>query len=107
MAWGDRNRGAFLKGYYDSKGIDELLAAAPGDREAVRLAFEVDKAIYELGYERAYRPDWAAIPLAALRRLFSEPAVAPRGALRPWREGLIWTRWMLGKHAPKRVGRLS
>jgi predicted trehalose synthase len=36
---------------------------------AVLAAFELEKAVYELGYERAFRPEWAHIPLAALRRL--------------------------------------
>ena len=42
-------------------------------REAVRLAYEVDKALYELAYEQAFRPDWVPIPLAGLQRLLSEP----------------------------------
>jgi len=70
-AWEDRNRGAFLRGYHkaaDSKGI---LPPDPEGFDAVLAAFELEKAVYELGYERAYRPDWEAIPLAALRRLTS------------------------------------
>ena len=39
----------------------------------MRVAFELDKALYELAYEEAYRPDWVPIPLAALRRLLSDP----------------------------------
>jgi len=68
-AWEDRNRQAFLRGYHraaDSKGI---LPPDPEGLDAVLAAFELEKAVYELGYERAYRPDWEAIPLAALRRL--------------------------------------
>ena len=60
-------------GYYEREGIEDLLPLAPDDSDAVRLAFEVDKALYELAYEAAYRPDWVPIPLAALRRLLSEP----------------------------------
>jgi maltokinase len=72
-AWEDRNRAAFVKGYYDCKGIDELLPGRPDDREAVRAALEVDKALYEVSYEAAYRPGWRAIPLSALERMFSQP----------------------------------
>ena len=67
-AWEERNRNAFLEGYRDAKGIDELL---PDDEEAfntVLLAFELDKAVYELAYERDHRPDWATIPIQAIRR---------------------------------------
>ena len=71
QAWEDRNSAAFVQGYYETKGIEDLLPSDPEDREAVRLAFVLDKALYELGYEEAYRPDWVPIPLAALRRLVS------------------------------------
>jgi maltokinase len=67
-AWEERNRQAFLRGYKEAKGIDELL---PDDEEGFRtvlLAFELDKAVYELAYERDHRPDWANIPLQAIRR---------------------------------------
>ncbi|MEY2477962.1 MAG: maltokinase, partial [Actinomycetota bacterium] len=68
MAWEERNRQAFLRGYREAKGIDDLL---PTDEEAFRavlLAFELDKAVYELAYERDHRPDWTHIPLQAIRR---------------------------------------
>ncbi len=72
-AWEDRNGAAFLRAYYDTKGIEDLLPADGADRAAVRVAFELDKALYEVAYEEAYRPDWVPIPLAALRRLLSHP----------------------------------
>ena len=68
-AWEMRNRQAFLRGYMKAAGDAGIL---PTDQEGVATvlaAFELEKAVYELGYERAYRPDWAHIPLAALRRL--------------------------------------
>ncbi|HXW80860.1 MAG TPA: phosphotransferase [Acidimicrobiales bacterium] len=73
QAWEDRNSAAFVQGYYETKGVDDLFPSDPEDREAVRLAFVLDKALYELGYEEAYRPDWVPIPLAALRRLLATP----------------------------------
>jgi maltokinase len=72
-AWEERNSAAFLHGYYETKGIEDLLPPGPQDREAVRLAFELEKAFYELGYEKSFRPGWAPIPMAALRRLLTLP----------------------------------
>jgi maltokinase len=72
LAWADRNRRAFLRGYLGTAGIETLL---PSDQEAFEIvlsAFELDKAIYELGYEQAYRPTWVDIPRHAIRRLVSE-----------------------------------
>jgi predicted trehalose synthase len=34
-------------------------------------AFELEKACYELRYERDNRPDWVAIPLAGIRRFLT------------------------------------
>jgi maltokinase len=67
-AWEARNRQAFLEGYRDMPGIDELLPD-PACTPAVLIAYELDKALYELGYERAFRPEWVSIPVAALHRL--------------------------------------
>ena len=70
-AWEERNRHAFLRGYMEASEAGGILPAKPGDVSAVLAAFELEKVVYELGYERAYRPDWEGIPLAALRRLTS------------------------------------
>ncbi len=68
-AWEERNRTAFLQGYLSAPGLDELVPADPAELQAVLGAFELEKAVYEVGYELAYRPGWVAIPLAALERL--------------------------------------
>ena len=60
-------------------GIDELLPGNDEDRAVVTHAFELDKALYELAYEEAYRPGWAAIPRSAIRRLLSGSALGPGG----------------------------
>jgi maltokinase len=68
-AWERRNRDAFLDGYVPPASNGGVLPRDPGSVETVLSAFELEKAVYELRYERNYRPDWEAIPLAALRRL--------------------------------------
>jgi maltokinase len=68
-AWEQRNRQAFLRGYMRAAGPGNILPPDPECVDVVLAAFELEKAVYELGYERAYRPDWEHIPLAALRRL--------------------------------------
>jgi maltokinase len=67
-AWELRNRKAFLDGYVRTAARAGLLPD-PAATEIVLSAFELEKAMYELSYERGHRPDWESIPLAALRRL--------------------------------------
>lgn len=66
--WEERARSRFLEGYFGTEGIDSVL---PDERstELLLQAFELDKAVYEVGYETAYRPTWVGIPLGAIRRL--------------------------------------
>ena len=66
--WEARQRDAFLQGYY---AVEEVRGLLPADDRAVLTAFELDKAVYEVLYERAYRPDWVDIPLSAIARLLA------------------------------------
>ena len=70
--WRDDSQRHFTDAYLD--------AAAGGDvlphEDAVRAqldAFELDKAVYELGYELANRPDWVAIPVGGILRVLDRP----------------------------------
>ncbi len=65
QAWDTHNRQAFLEGYFDLEGIKTLLPG-PDRAPAVMIAYELDKALYELDYERAHRPDWVPVPLGAI-----------------------------------------
>lgn len=71
VAWEDRNASAFLGGYLNEPGIDALLPEAELDLYVVLGSFELGKAVYEVGYEKAHRPDWLAIPEAAVARLLA------------------------------------
>ncbi|MDQ6839315.1 MAG: phosphotransferase [Actinomycetota bacterium] len=74
-AWEDHNREAFVGGYRSIEGIDALL---PGNGVDLLAAYELDKALYELDYERAYRPDWVDIPNDAVVRILGEGDRPPR-----------------------------
>jgi maltose alpha-D-glucosyltransferase/alpha-amylase len=69
-AWEQLASEGFLRGYEETvRPKMAQLLPRPGDMEGLLDVFQVDKAVYELGYELNNRPDWAKIPFRALQSL--------------------------------------
>ena len=67
-AWRDQARRHLLFAYL--REARDLLPH-PGTTQTLLAAFELDKAIYELGYELANRPTWVPIPASGIVRVLS------------------------------------
>jgi predicted trehalose synthase len=70
--WEKAARGAFLAGYLDMV-EPALLPAGEAAISKLLSVYELEKAVYELRYELNNRPDWVAIPVAAIVRLIEAP----------------------------------
>jgi maltose alpha-D-glucosyltransferase/alpha-amylase len=62
---------AFVRGYLGviARSPRPLAPTSPETLRRASAVFEIDKALYELHYELAHRPDWVPIPIAGLTRL--------------------------------------
>jgi maltose alpha-D-glucosyltransferase / alpha-amylase len=66
ISWLESARREFLGAYRDTVGDAGFLPAGEGDFERILDVFELDKAIYELGYEMNNRPEWLWVPIQGI-----------------------------------------
>ncbi len=69
VKWLELVTAAFLDGYKSKATGASFMPPNEEDFEALLTLFLLDKAIYEIGYELNYRPDFLQIPLSAVNRL--------------------------------------
>jgi maltose alpha-D-glucosyltransferase / alpha-amylase len=70
---------AFMSGYLEAMVDCPSLPADPGEARQLIAFFTLEKALREIEYELANRPDWAAIPLRAVVELLTPPEAVVDG----------------------------
>jgi maltose alpha-D-glucosyltransferase/alpha-amylase len=74
--WRDRATETYLSAYREILGQRRLWPGAPTDAGRLLNFFLLEKAIYEIEYELAHRPDWLRVPLTGALRILSQPMEA-------------------------------
>jgi len=70
----ERAREVFLGAYLDVAQGAGILPGSVETTNRLLQIFELEKAVYELRYELAHRPDWVRIPVAGIERLLERGA---------------------------------
>lgn len=68
-AWEQRAVSSFVAGYTSVEEVHRLLPAERVSRDALVTVFELQKAVYEVGYEAGHRPELVRIPLRGVERI--------------------------------------
>jgi maltose alpha-D-glucosyltransferase/alpha-amylase len=72
-SWREEVRAAFLTAYGEATSGARFIPANAGEFARVLAVFELEKAVYELGYEMNNRPDWIWIPIEGIRGIVQIP----------------------------------
>ena len=67
--WQTWSSWAFLKGYTAVAGDAPFMPKSPDEMRILLNAFQMEKAVYELGYELNNRPNWLRVPIAGIEQL--------------------------------------
>jgi maltose alpha-D-glucosyltransferase/alpha-amylase len=67
--WRDRSAAAFLEAYRESMTNRRLWPADPHATDAMINFFLLEKAVHEIEYELAHRPEWLRLPVSGLLRM--------------------------------------
>jgi maltose alpha-D-glucosyltransferase/alpha-amylase len=67
--WTDEVSAAYLRGYFATVEGAPFIPRDPAGRDALCTFHQLEKVIYEVGYEANNRPDWVEIPLRGLGAL--------------------------------------
>jgi maltokinase len=82
-AWTVRNVNTFLAGYAEVDAAHRLLPQTRASRDALLSVFELDKAVYEVAYELAHRPELVDLPVRAVERLLDGEEQLPESPTDP------------------------
>src|SRR3954466_7926977 len=75
--WRDRATASFLDSYRETIGSARLWPQGATPADGLLNFFVLEKAIYEIEYELAHRPDWLRVPLTGALRILSQQMEAP------------------------------
>ena len=67
-----------MEGYKSATAGSSFLPPTADEFEKLLKIFLLDKAVYEIGYELNYRPDFLPIPLSAVDRIVGDSASGGR-----------------------------
>ena len=62
-------RAYFLGEYLSQMSEAALLPPSPNDAARLLTVYQLEKAVYELGYELNNRPDWVRIPIKGITEI--------------------------------------